>query len=105
MNSSVKIDVPFTFSSKKTYFVFIKSRSGTVEIEGNNVSVNAINIITNDPENFALSGGCVFSPLTGFDMSFGVTFPYSRDGINGIYIIRPKSTSVASIFDIGIFEL
>ena len=105
VNSNVKIDVPFTFSEKKTYFVFIKSKSATIKIEENNVNVGAINVITNIPSEYALSGGAIFTPFTNVGLSFGLTFPNKRDGVTGIYIRRPVEIGVASVFDLGIFEL
>lgn len=105
VNDIVKIDLPFVFSEKKTYFVFLKSKSSTVEIEGNSVSVEAINIITNVPGGYALNGGSVFTPFYGTTLSCGVTLPNKRDNVTGIYIRKPEVTGVVSVLDIGIFEL
>lgn len=100
----IKLDIPFEFNKNKTYVVFVKSASGTVTIENNEVTVNAIDILTNDLSGVVLSGGGVFTGV-GSNVSFGISFPH--DGVNGygIYIARPKSTGVASLFNVGVFEL
>lgn len=104
MNSDVKIDLPFSFSEKKTYLVLIKSRDSNIDIEGNAVNVKAINIVTNIYKGTVFSGGPAFDPIN-FQLSFAVTFPVKKGGALGLYIRRPSSTSVATVFDVVIYEL
>lgn len=101
----VKLDVPFVFSPNKTYLVFVRSKSGKVIIEGNEVSVDAIEIFTNRIKSFSSSGGAPFN-FTGSSYSFGITLPTSGDtGELGVYIARPTKTSAVSLFDVCVCEL
>ena len=100
----IKLDVPFEFNKNKTYVVFIRSVSGSVTIENNEVAVAAIDILTNDLLGVVLSGGKVFTGV-GSNVAFGITFPNEGVGGYGIHIAKPGSTGVASIFNVGVFEL
>lgn len=101
----VKLDIPFVFSENKTYIVLLRSIDGSVEVDGNKIQVKAINISTNMERSISLSGGASFA-VSETRISYAVTFPSSSgpDG-PGVYVLRPKETSVASLFDAGIYEL
>lgn len=101
----VKLDIPFVFSEDKTYIVLLRSKDGSVEVSGNKIQVKAINISTNMEKSISLSGGNSFA-VFGTNLSYAVTFPSSSgpDG-PGVYVLRPKETSAASLFDAGIYEL
>lgn len=100
----VKLDIPFTFEQNKTYIVLIRSYSGTVNIDGSDVSVSAIDLLTNRLRGIALSGGVPF-PAFGINVSFAVTFPDYSSGTPAVYILRPQKTDAASLFAVGIYEL
>ena len=101
----VKLDIPFVFSENKTYIVLLRSIAGSVEVDGGKIPVKAINISTNIDRSISLSGGPSFA-VSETHISYAVTFPSSSgpDG-PGVYILRPKETSAASLFDAGIYEL
>ena len=101
----VKLDIPFVFSEDKTYIVLLRSIDGSVEVDGNKIQVKAINISTNMERSISLSGGSRFA-VSDTSISYAVTFPSSSgpDG-PGVYVLRPKEASVASLFDAGIYEL
>mgnify|MGYP000069585166 CR=1 FL=1 len=101
----VKLDIPFVFSEDKTYIVLLRSIDGSVEVDGKKIQVKAINLSTNMERSISLSGGASFA-VSETRISYAVTFPtYSgSDGI-GVYVLRPKETSAASLFDAGIYEL
>lgn len=105
VGASVKLDIPFVFSTNKTYIVFVRSRSGKVMIDGSEVPVGAINIFTNRINGVSGSGGAPFN-FTGNDYSFGITLPtIGETGEMGVYIARPTKTSAASLFDVCVCEL
>lgn len=101
----VKLDIPFVFSDNKTYIVLLRSIDGSVEVDGKKIQVKAINISTNMMKSISLSGGGSFA-VSETHISYAVTFPSSSgpDG-PGVYVLRPKETSAASLFDAGIYEL
>lgn len=101
----VKLDIPFAFSENKTYIVLLRSKDGSVEVDGNKIQVKAINISTNMERSISLSGGASFA-VSATRISYAVTFPnYSEPDGPGVYILRPTETSAASLFDAGIYEL
>ena len=100
-----KIDINFTFKPDRTYLVFLRSNMGVVKIENNDVSVTTTEVLSNQPIGYSFSGGNVFNPIADNIFSFGLTLPESHNGVNGIYVRKTKSAGVASIFDVGIFEL
>lgn len=101
----VKLDIPFVFSENKTYIVLLRSIDGSITVDGNKVNVNAINLSTNLEKSISLSGGGRFA-VSETHISYAITFPtYSGPDGTGVYILRPKETSVASLFDAGIYEL
>lgn len=105
VGKTVKLDIPFVFSTNKTYIVFVRSRSGKVNIDGSEVSVNAIEIFTNRIQGVSSSGGAPFN-FTGNGYSFGITLPtIGETGEMGVYIARPTKTSAASLFDACVCEL
>nr|DAE45014.1 MAG TPA: hypothetical protein [Caudoviricetes sp.] len=105
VGSAVKLDIPFAFSSNKTYLVFIRSISGTVTVDGGKKDVSAITVLTNRIDGTNLSGGSVFSPVAG-KTSFGISIPdYAGSGEPAVYIIRPQVTDAVSLFDVGVCEL
>lgn len=105
VGKAVKLDVPFVFSKNKTYIVFVRSKSGKVIIDGSEVSVDAIEIITNRIKGISSSGGAPFN-FIGNDYSFGITLPTIGDTAElGVYILRPTKTSAASLFDVCVCEL
>lgn len=101
----VKLDIPFVFSEDKTYIVLLRSRDGSVEVDGKKIQVNAINISTNMERSISLSGGTSFA-VSATRISYAISFPsYSDSDGPGVYILRPSETSAASLFDAGIYEL
>lgn len=105
VGTSVKLDIPFVFSEDKTYIVFVRSRSGKVIINEEEVAVDAIEIFTNRIHGVSSSGGSPFN-FTGNDYSFGITLPTTGEiGELGVYIARPAKTSAASLFDVCVCEL
>lgn len=101
----VKLDIPFVFSEDKTYIVLLRSINGSVEVNGKKIQVNAINISTNMERSISLSGGASFA-VSETSISYAVTFPtYSGSDGPGVYVLRPKEASAASLFDAGIYEL
>lgn len=105
VGKTIKLDIPFVFSSNKTYIVFIRSYSGKVTIDSGEVPVNAIKIFTNRVKGISFSGGVPFN-FNKIDYSFGITLPTFGDtGELGVYIARPPETSAASLFDICVCEL
>lgn len=101
----VKLDIPFVFREDKTYIVFLRSKDGSVTVDGNVISVNAINLSTNMEESISLSGGAPMS-VAYTNISYAISFPnYSLEDGPGVYILRPKESSAVSLFDVGIYEL
>lgn len=101
----VKLDIPFVFSENKTYIVLLRSKDGSVTVDGNKINVKAINLSTNMEGSISLSGGASFA-VSETRISYAVTFPtYSDPDGPGVYVLRPKETSAASLFDAGIYEL
>lgn len=101
----VKLDIPFVFSENKTYIVLLRSIDGSTTVDGNKINVNAINLSTNLEKSISLSGGAKFA-VSDTHISYAITFPtYSGPDGTGVYILRPKETSAASLFDAGIYEL
>lgn len=107
VGSPVKLDIPFSFSKNKTYLVFIRSYSASVDIEGVSTYVNAISVVTNRLDHNILAGGGVFKPIDVLGgLSFGITLPdYSEEGEPVVYIYRPSVTDAVSLFTVGIYEL
>lgn len=102
---AVRLDIPFVFSKNKTYIVFIRSYSGNVNIDGSEISVRAVDVLTNYLNGTIFSGGKTFRAISN-DASFGISFPdYSSPGGPGIYILRPNETDAVSFFNIAIYEL
>jgi len=105
VGSFVKLDIPFVFSENKTYIVLLRSIDGSVTVDGNKINVKAINLSTNMEKSISLSGGASFA-VSATHISYAISFPnYSGPDGPGVYILRPKETSVASLFDAGIYEL
>lgn len=101
----VKLDIPFVFSENKTYIVLLRSIDGSITVNGSKINVNAINLSTNLEKSISLSGGAKFA-VSATHISYAITFPtYSGPDGTGVYILRPKETSVASLFDVGVYEL
>lgn len=101
----VKLEIPFVFSENKTYIVLLRSIDGSVEVDGSKINVNAINLSTNMERSISLSGGARMG-VSETHISYAITFPtYSGSDGTGVYILRPKETSVVSLFDAGIYEL
>ena len=101
----VKLDIPFVFSENKTYLVFLRSIDGSVTVDGNKIYVKAINLSTNLEGSISLSGGASFA-VSATHISYSISFPtYSGPDGTGVYILRPKETSLVSLFDVGIYEL
>lgn len=102
---AVRLDIPFVFSKNKTYIVFIRSYSSKVNIDGSEISVRAVDVLTNYLNGTIFSGGKTFRAISN-DASFGISFPdYSSPDGPGIYILRPNETDAVSIFNIAIYEL
>lgn len=101
----VKLDIPFVFREDKTYIVFLRSIDGSVTVDGSVKHVNAINLSTNFERSISLSGGASMA-VSDTHISYAISFP-SYSGVDGpgVYILRPKETSVVSLFDAGIYEL
>lgn len=105
VGSFVKLDIPFVFSENKTYIVLLRSKDGNVTVDGNKINVQAINLSTNIERSISLSGGATFA-VSATRISYAISFPtYSGSDGPGVYILRPKETSAASLFDAGIYEL
>lgn len=105
VGTAVKLDIPLVFSPNKTYLVFIRSFSGNVNIDGSEVSVKAINVLTNYINGTVLSGGAPFRIISN-DGSFGISFPdYSAPGGPVVCILRPQETDAASLFNVVVYEL
>lgn len=101
----VKLDIPFVFREDKTYIVFLRSKGGTVTVDGSSISVSAIDLFTNMENLISLSGG-VPLPIFSTHISYAISFPnYSGPDGPGIYILRPSKTAAVSLFDAGIYEL
>ena len=101
----VKLDIPFVFSENKTYIVLLRSVAGNVTVDGSVIKVSSINLSSNMEKSISLSGGPRFAVSETY-ISYAVTFPtYSGPDGTGVYILRPKETSAASLFDAGIYEL
>lgn len=101
----VKLDIPFVFSEDKTYIVLLRSKDGNVTVNESTIHVKAINLSTNMEKSISLSGGPSFA-VAETHISYAITFPtYSGPDGTGVYILRPKETSAASLFDAGIYEL
>ena len=104
-NSAAKIPVTFNFRRDRSYLVFIRSRSGEIEIEGSNVLVDTVNVLTNFPDGLRpLNCGEKFT-IFGSAYAYGITFPFEVNGDFGIYVRKPDDTSLGAIFSVGIFEL
>lgn len=102
---AVRLDIPFVFSKNKTYIVFIRSYSSNVNIDGSEISVRAVDVLTNYLNGTIFSGGKTFRAISN-DASFGISFPdYSSPDGPGIYILRPNETDAVSFFNIAIYEL
>lgn len=102
---AVRLDIPFVFSKNKTYIVFIRSYSSKVDIDGSEISVRAVDVLTNYLNGTIFSGGKTFRAISN-DASFGISFPdYSSPDGPGIYILRPNETDAVSFFNIAIYEL
>lgn len=102
---AIRLNVPFVFSKNKTYIVFIRSYSSNVNIGGSEISVRAVDVLTNYLNGTIFSGGKTFRAISN-DASFGVSFPdYSSPDGPGIYILRPNETDAVSLFNIAIYEL
>lgn len=102
---AIRLDIPFVFSNNKTYIVFIRSYSGTVKIDGREISVRAVDVFTNYLNGTIFSGGKTFLAISN-EASFGISFPdYSSPDGPGIYILRPNETDAVSLFNIAIYEL
>ena len=100
-----KINTSFVFRKDRTYLVFVRSNKGDVMIGEERVSVNAINVMTNNvAKGIALSGGQVFTEFY-MNLAFGVTIPEEGNDGFGVYLVRPVSTDAASLFYLGIYEL
>lgn len=104
-SSTEKINIDFQFKTNRTYLVFVRSSVGTVTIENNDVSVNPTEVLTNQQDGYYVSGGDVFEALIGVSFSFGLTIPVISGKSHGIEVRKTKSAGVASVFDVGIFEL
>lgn len=101
----VKLDIPFVFRQDKTYIVLLKSHSGTVTVDGSEVTVSAIDIFTNIEQGVSLSGGSKIAFSTTY-FSYAISFVnYVGSSGPGVYILRPNETGAASLFDVGIYEL
>lgn len=102
---AVRLNIPFVFSKNKTYIVFIRSYSSSANIDGSEISVRAIDVLTNYLNETIFSGGKTFRAISK-DASFGISFPdYSSPDGPGIYILRPNETDAVSFFNIAIYEL
>lgn len=105
VGKAVKLDIPFVFSPNKTYIVFIRSYSSKVNIDSGEITVRAVDVLTNYLNGTIFSGGKVFHAISN-DASFGISFPdYSSPDGPGIYILRPNETDAVSFFNIAIYEL
>lgn len=105
VGSAVKLDIPFVFSSNKTYIVLIRSYSGSVTIDANEISVKAVDVLTNYSNGTIMSGGAPFRAIAN-DAAFGISFPdYSGSGDPAVYIVRPRETDAVSLFNVVIYEL
>lgn len=101
----VKLDIPFVFREDKTYIVLLRSIAGSVTVDGSAIQVSAINLSTNMEQSISLSGGGRMSVSDTY-ISYAISFPnYSGEDGPGVYILRPKESSAASLFDAGIYEL
>lgn len=105
VGKAVRLNIPFVFSPKKTYIVFIRSYSGKVTIDESEISVRAVDVLTNYLNGTIFSGGKTFRAISN-DASFGVSFPdYSAPSGPGIYILRPAETDAVALFNVVIYEL
>lgn len=105
VGAPIRLDVPFVFSKNKTYISFIRSYSSKVTTDGVEISVRAVDVLTNYLNGTIFSGGKVFRAISN-DASFGISFPdYSSQDGPGIYILRPSETDAVSFFNVAIYEL
>lgn len=105
VGSAVKLDIPFVFSRNKTYIVLIRSYGSNVTIDDDEISIRAVDVLTNYSNGTIMSGGAPFRAISN-DAAFGISFPdYSASGDPAVFIVRPRETDAVSLFNVVIYEL
>lgn len=98
------LDIPVELNVNKTYVVALRSIKGNVNIEGQNVTVDVMNIATdNYGSSLKVFGGGKFTDQT--DFAFAVMIPQPKGDAYSISVSKSKDATVASLFRIRVIEL
>lgn len=98
------LDIPIDMDINKTYIVALRSISGTVNVDGKDVSANVVNISAdNHGVGLKMYGGGKFIDGTGF--AYAVVIPTPRNGSYTIDIGKPNDAGKASLFRVRVIEL
>ena len=98
------LDIPVELNVNKTYAVALRSINGNVNIEGQDVSVGAMNIATdNYGSQLKVFGGGKFKDNS--DFAFALMIPHPKDGTYNISVSKSADATVASLFRVSVIEL
>lgn len=98
------LDIPIEMDPNKTYIVALRSISGTVNVGGEDVSVNVMAISAdNHLAGFKMYGGGKFIDNTGF--AYAVVIPTPINGRYTIDVGKANNAGKASLFRVRVIEL
>lgn len=102
--SSGELVLPVELNPNKTYVIALRSIKGTVNVDGQSVEVDVMNIsCDNYGSNYRLFGGGKFTDTT--DFAYAVFVPTPLDNKYTIRVGKSSGADKASLFLVRVIEL
>lgn len=103
-STSGELDLPVELNPNKTYVIALRSIKGTVNVDGQSVEVDVMNIsCDNYGADYRLFGGGKFTDTT--DFAFAVFVPTPLDNKYTIRVGKSSGADKASLFRVRVIEL
>ena len=98
------LDIPIEMDPNKTYIVALRSIKGTVNVEGQDVMVEVMNISADTHgKSLKMYGSGKFTDNT--DFAYAILVPTPVGGSYSIDVGKPNGADKASLFKVRVIEL